>query len=201
LSLPTEHSQRPKDSGSAMKTVLFFLMISGAMCQCIAQTDQRDAHEKSASTRARKDDSLICSISVDEIGWHEPKPVGVAVVIENRSEADVNVPVVPSFILSPLAPAMDPQKGELNYVALWDFEKGTTLSLSSTIPLQVKAGVSRKINSDIASLLWSRVNWSVLPHSKLYKVVPAGRYSLRLELTGNDGKTLCSSNAVDVTIK
>ncbi len=157
----------------------------------------------SASAQATKEGSgnLICTISVQKLEWHQPQRVEVAVVVENPSETELSVPVVPSFILKPLAPTEEQQKNELSYLALWDLEKGTTLPLSSTVSLQLKPGDSKKLTSDISDLLWSRINWSVLPHSKLFKVVPAGRYLLRLELTGNDGKTLCSSNALDIFIK
>jgi hypothetical protein len=186
-----------------MRKIWFHLIFAGVGCLCAAQADKGNSSATSASAQAIKEGNgnLICNISVQKTEWHQPQRAEVAVVLENASGTDLSVPVVPSFILEPLAPGEEQQKSELSYLALWDLEKGTTLPLSSTVSLQLKPGDSKKATSDISNLLWSRINWSVLPHSKLFKVVPAGRYSLRLELTGGDGKTLCSSNAVDVLIK
>jgi len=186
-----------------MKTIWFVLILAGTACLCTAQADKRSSPAASPSADATNESSgeLICTISVQELEWHQPQSVDVAVIIKNRSETALSVPVVPSFILTPLAHTEEPQKGELSYLALWDLERRTTLPLSSTVSLQMKPGDSRTVTSDLASLLWSRINWSVLPHSKLFEVVPAGRYALRLELTGSNGKALCSSNAVDVLIR
>lgn len=186
-----------------MRTTWFCLILAGVACLCAAQKQKVASPAASTSAQVTKEGSgnLICSLSVQKTEWQQPHSVEVGVVIENRSDAELSVPVVPSFVLKPLTATEEPQKSELSYLALWDFQKGTTLSLSATVPLQLKPGGSKKVSSDISSLLWSRMNWSVLPHSKLFKVVPAGEYSLRLELTGKGGKTLCSSNAVDVVIK
>jgi hypothetical protein len=186
-----------------MRTIWFRLILAGVACLCAAQADKGNRPATSASAQATKEGSgnLICSISVQKTEWHQPQRVDVAVVLQNPSETELSLTVVPSFILKPLATMEEQQKSELSYLALWDMEKGTTLPLSSTVSLQLKPGDSKRVTADISSLLWSRINWSVLPHSKLFKVVPAGMYSLRFELTGKDGKTLCSSKAVDVGIK
>ena len=186
-----------------MRKIWFRLIFAGVACLCAAQADKGNSPATSASAQATKEGSgnLICSISVQKNEWQQPQSVEVGVVIENRADAKLSVPVVASFILKPHAATEEPQKGELSYLALWDLGNGKTLPLSATVSLQLKPGGSKKVSSVITSLLWSRINWSVLPHSKLFEVVPAGGYSLLLELTGKDGKTLCSSNAVDVVIK
>jgi hypothetical protein len=187
-----------------MKTIWLLLIIIAAMCcLCPAQSEKGDPPTASARVQAIKEGSgtLFCNISVQKLQWKKTEPIEVAVVIENRSESELNVPVVPSFTLKPVAAADEPASSELSYLAFWDLRKGTTLPLSTTVPLQLKRGDSKSITSDIADLLWSRINWSVLPHSKLFAVVPPGGYSLHLELVGNDGKMLCSSNVVDVLIK
>jgi hypothetical protein len=203
LPIETEETQRSEGNYRAMRKIWFRLIFAGVACLCAAQADKGNSPATSASAQATKEGSgnLICSISVQKTEWQQPQSVEVGVVIENRADAELSVPVVPSFILKPHAATEEPQKSELSYLALWDLEKGTTLPLSATVSLQLKPGGLKKVSSDITSLLWSRINWSVLPHSKLFKVVPAGGYSLRLELTGKDGKILCSSNAVGVVIK
>jgi hypothetical protein len=125
----------------------------------------------------------------------------VSVVISNRTRDEINVPVVPAFVLKPPAPTEEPLRTELSYVALWDLAKGAVLHPSSAVPLKLEPGDSKKIAVDLSTLLWSRINWSVLPHDKLSVAVPAGKYSLYMQLTGKDGETLCSSKSVDVLIK
>lgn len=185
-----------------MRIVWFCLILAGVTCLCAAHAEKGNSPMTPASAQATKEGSgnLICSISVQKTEWHKPQRVEVAVVLENASEAELSVPVVPFFILEPLA-QREQQVSELSYSALWNLKIGKTLPLSSTVSLQLKPGDSRKVTSDISNLLWSRFNWSVLPHSKLFTVVPEGRYSLRLKLTESNGKTLCSSNALDVLIK
>ena len=190
VSLHAEHSERSESGGGTMKIIWSGLIILATTAGLsTAQSGVSDVTKGSSG-------SLGCKISVQKLHWLQPESAKVAVVIENRSEAGVSVPVAPSFTLKPPA-----QPDELSYVALWDLRKGTTLPVSTTVPLELKAGQSKTIESDVSELLWSRINWSVLPHSKLYAVVPAGKYSLRLDLGGNDGRLLCSSNAVDVLIK
>jgi hypothetical protein len=186
-----------------MRINWFPLILAGMVCVCTAQADKIRSPATSTSAQATKEGSgnLTCNIFVQKTEWQHPQPVEVGVVMENGSDAELSMRVVPYFILKPLAATEEPQKSELSYLALWDLEKGTTLPISATVSLQLKPGDSKKVSSDITNLLWSRINWSVLPHSRLFKVVPAGRYSLRLEFTERDGRTLCSSNAVSVLIK
>ena len=179
-------------------------LLAGAVtCLCAGQANQGDSALISTSTQATREEigNLVCRISVQKTEWQQLQPVEVGLVIENRLDSELSVAVVPSLRLKPLAATEEPQKGELNYLALWDLDKGTTLPLSDTVSLQLKPGSSKNVASDIASLLWSRTNGSVLPDSNLFKVVPPGSYSLRLVLTGRHGKDLCSSNAVGVLIK
>lgn len=146
------------------------------------------------------DSKLICSISVKESDRQAKQPIEVGVVVKNGTDHQLAEPVVPYFTLTPSAVMGKAQQSERTYEAFWDVEKGTTLPVSSTSLLELNPSQTRKFNLDIGDLLWSRVNWSVLPHSKLLKIVPAGRYSLHLELAGNGGRSLCSSKSVDVHI-
>jgi hypothetical protein len=186
-----------------MRTTGFLLVIAGVTGLFAAQANKGNSPATSTSTKAttKSIGNLVCRISVQKAEWQQPQAVEVGLVIENRLDSQLSVSVVPSLTLKPFAAAEEPQKSELSYVALWDLDKGTTLPRSATASLQLKPGGSKKVSSDIASLLWSQINSSVLPPSKLFKVVPSGRYSLRLELIGRHGMALCSSNAVDVLIK
>ena len=186
-----------------MRTTGFFLIIAGVTCLYAAQATNGNSPATLTSTKAATEgiSNLVCRISVQKAEWQQPQAVEVGLVIENRLDSELSLSVVPSLTLTPFAAAEEPQKSEPSYVALWDFDKGTTLPRSATTSLQLKPGASKEVSSDIASLLWSQINSSALPHSKLFKVVPPGRYSLRLELTGRHGMALCSSNAVNVLIK
>lgn len=180
---------------------LSILALSASLCVAQASRESPRGESTLASSTSAGGVNLTCSISVQKPGCDPQHPVQVAILIQNRSQLDLNLRTVPSFVLTPLKPAQEPLKEEMSYLALWDLETGAPLPLSSTISLHLPPGDSKRAGSDIAALLWSRVNWSGLPHSRLFRVVPAGRYSLRLELTGNDGKTLCISNEVAIVIK
>lgn len=183
-----------------MKIIWFFLIFVGSLCPCAEQASKNIAELASAKASKERNSNLDCSISAQSLEWRSP-PVEVSAVIENRSKNALGVPVVPAFVLKPSVPTEESLKAELSYQALWDLGKKTSLPVFSTVFLQLKPGDSRKITVDISKLLWSRMNSSVLPHSKLFEAVPAANYSLRLELTGKDGRVLCSSNAVDILIK
>jgi hypothetical protein len=174
----------------------------GVTCLYAAQANKGNSPATSPSTQATTEGigNLVCRISVQKAEWQQPQAVEVGLVIENRLDSELSLSVVPALTLTPLT-ADESQKRDVSYAALWDLDRGTTLSPSSTASLQLKAGSSKKLSSDVASLSWSRMNSSALPQSKLFKVVPPGRYSLRLELTGRHGMALCSSNAVNVLIK
>ena len=186
-----------------MRTICCFLILAEVACLCSAQAVQESSPgaSKLASVTSERSVNLNCSISIQKSEWDRQHPVQVAVLIQNRSQIELNPRIVPSLELTPLKPSEEPLKGGLSYLALWNIETGAPLAPSSTITLHLAPGDSKKVTSNIATLLWSRANWSVLPHSRLFRVVPAGRYSLRLELTGSDGKPLCSSKAVAVVIK
>lgn len=164
-----------------------------------AQSDKSNSSATAASGK-HGDSKLICSISVKEPDRQAKQSIEVGVVVKNGTDHQLVESVVPYFMLTPLTVMAEAQRNELTYEALWDVEKGTSLPVSSTSLLDLNPGQARKFSLDIGDLLWSRVNWSVLPHSKLLKVVPAGRYSLHLELAGNGGRSLCSSKSVDVHI-
>ena len=185
-----------------MRTTGFLLIIAGVTCLSAAQ-DKANSPATSTSPQATTEGTanLVCRISVQKAEWQPPQAVEVGLVIENRLDSELSVSVVPSLTLKPFAALEEPHKSELSYVALWDLDKGTTLPLSATASLQLKPGSSKKVSSDIASLLWLQIKSSARPQSKLFKVVPPGRYSLHLDLTGRHGKALCSSNAVSVLIK
>ena len=187
-----------------MRTIWFPFILAGLVaCLCPAQATKGDSAAISTSTQVPKEGigNLVCSISVQKTEWQGPQAVEASLVIENRLDSELSVSVVPSLTLKPLAGAEESHQSGLSYLALWDWDKGTTLSPSATVSLQLKPGSSKNASSDIASLLWSKINGSVVPHSNLFKVVPPGRYSLHLVLTGRHGKDLCSSNAVSVLIK
>jgi hypothetical protein len=185
-----------------MKTSWFSLMIVVSLCWGVVQGSKNAPSVYPASTLAREKsgDNLICSISTQSPKWRTP-PVQVIVVVENRSKSALNILAVPAFVLKPLVPAEESLNAELSYLALWDMGKEVTLPLSSTVSLQLKPGESRKITQDASNLLWSRMNSSLLPHSKLFEVVPAGKYVLQLRLTGKDDRVLCSSNEVSISMK
>jgi hypothetical protein len=171
-----------ESDGSTMKTIRLLLIIIAAMCcLCTAHSEKGDPPTASAPVPAIKGGSgiLVCSISVQKLQWKKPEPVEVAVVIGNRSESELNVPVVPSFTLKGVAAAAKPASSELRYLAFWDLRKGATLPLSTTVPLQLNRGDSKSITSDIADLLWSRMNWSVLPiPSSLRLSLPEGTHCI-----------------------
>ena len=184
-----------------MKIVCCLLILAEVACQCNAQARQETSSGASTLASATSEGSvkLTCSISVQMSEWDRQHPVQATVLIQNRSKIEFKPRIVPLLELTP--PPEEALKGELSYLALWNLETGTPLTPSSTISLHLRPGDSKKVTTDVATLLWSRTNWSVLPHSKLFRVVPPGRYSLRLGLTDSDGKTLCSSNAVPIVIK
>lgn len=186
-----------------MRTVCSLLILVFSASLSIAQASRENPRGESMSSLPTPEGGvkLTCSISLPKPDCDPQHPVQVAILFQNRSELDLNLGTVPSFVLAPLKPAEKPMKGEMNYLALWDLETGASLPLSATSSLHLSPRDSMRVTSDIATLLWSRVNWSSLPHSKLFEVVRAGNYSLHLELTGDDGRILCSSNEVAVVIK
>jgi hypothetical protein len=185
-----------------LRAIWFSFILAGvAICLCAAQSNKGEAPAISTQITKKGVSNLVCRISVQKTEWQQPQASEVGLVIENRLDSELSVSVVPALTLRPPATTEEPQKSELGYMALWNWDKGTTLPPSATVPLQLKSGSSKKVFSDIASLLWSRTDESAIPHSKLSAVVPPGRYSLRLVLTGRHGKALCSSNIVNVLIK
>ncbi|HXM68679.1 MAG TPA: hypothetical protein VN911_18265 [Candidatus Acidoferrum sp.] len=185
-----------------MKMILLLLAVI-AVCSFAARaSDAATPQEPEPADSANEGSgSLICNIAVPTQEWNRPGPIELSATVENRSHTEVNVQVVPSLILRPPVPAKEPLRTELSYQALWDLEKGRALPVSATVPLRLKGGDLKKIAHDISKLLWSRNNSALLPHSSLFNAVPAGKYSLSLELNGNEGKILCSSNVIEVLIK
>jgi hypothetical protein len=185
-----------------MRIIVFFIVLT-AVCLCAAQTGHAALAQEPlpAHSTNERSEALTCNIDVRTREWKHPGLIEISAEFENPSETQMDLQAVPSLILRPLVPTEEPLRTELSYRALWDLEKGKTLPVSATVPLRLKGGDSKKIAHDISKLLWSRINSALLPHSSLFKVVPAGRYSLSLELSGNDGKVLCSSNVVEVLIK
>jgi hypothetical protein len=205
-SYTAEHSPRSESGGCTMRTAWIAPRIAAlaalAACVCAAQSGMRNfVTSQSMPNTSASSDGLVCKISLKELQWHRSESVEMTAVIDNHSENPVRVRVVPSLTLKPLAQASNNANlDELSYIALWDIRKGASLPLSTTVQLELKTGQSSVIASDISELLWSRVNWSVLPHSKLFDVVPTGRYLLHLELGTTDGKVLCSSNPLNVLV-
>jgi hypothetical protein len=186
---------------SAMKIIVPFLILSVTACLCVAQTHHGIQRAKTVSAPVGEKGYLTCSISVQEPEWRESQHAEVALVVENRLGAEVSMRVVPFFELEPLDAVEERRGGEFTYLALWDLEKGTTLPFDATTFLELKTGESTKITSDVASFSWTRFNSSLPPDSGLFRVVSAGKYSLRLELIGRNGRAICSSNAVDVFVR
>jgi hypothetical protein len=185
-----------------MRIVVLFLALI-AVCSGAAPGGHVGPAPEPVAARSTHEGSgtLICNIAIRTREWNHPGPIEISAVFENRSENEMTVRAVPSLILRPPVPAEEPLRTELSYQALWDLEKEKTLPVSATVPLRLKGGDSKKIAGDISKLLWSRINSPLLPHSSLFKAVPAGRYSFSLELSGNDGNILCSSNVIEVLIK
>jgi hypothetical protein len=201
---PGKERGRPSATGVLVRRVCFPFILAGVVtCLCAAQASQGNPLASSTSTQGTREGigNLVCTISLQQTEWQQPQVVEVGLVIENRLDSELSVSVVPSLTLKPIAATEESQKSEAGYLALWDLGKGKTLPASATSPLQLKPGDSKRVSSDIASLLWSGINASVPPQSKLFQVVPPGRYTLRLELIGRHGMPLCSSNAVNVLIK
>jgi len=146
--------------------------------------------------------SLVCEASPVTVQWKAPQSVHVSVVVTNNSEADMESRAVPAFYLKPVELSGDANRqAELTHFAFWDTSTGAALPVSESVTLHLRPGESLKKRVDLAKLVWSRRNYSVLPHTPLFKEVPAGEYFFHSEITSTDGKGLCSSKEVKVLIE
>jgi hypothetical protein len=144
---------------------------------------------------------LVCSLSAQSPTWDKASPVEISIVIENRSDNALRMKMGRSLSLTPADLTEEPQKSELSYVALMDLPAPRSLAVSRAVPLRLGAHGREEVTVGIARLLWTRVNWSVLPHSTLFEVVPSGKYLLQFTITAHNEKDGCSSNALAVEIK
>jgi hypothetical protein len=195
-----------------MRAILHCLLFVGVASLGNAQMNPGSPPEISKPPNVAKIDSgnMTCSISVSKQEWQQSEPVNVNLRIENRTDSVLSIRMIPEVILKPLR-AIDQRliriygeeslRDEWSYVADLDLEKETTLPFLPKFSLELKPAEAMTVNSDIAELLWIRVNQSDLPHFKLFKAVPAGKYALRFELNDKQGNSLCRSNDVEVTIQ
>jgi len=184
-----------------MKTLWFLIVASGIGLTLpqVLSIDQHVAHAASKDDPSKT--QLTCSVTVPETEWQVGQPVALSATVQNATAEDVNVLAVPTFLLSPStssAPRVDDGR---DYSALWNWRTGTTLSPFSAISLRLSAGQSITAKTDLSKLLWTRLNWSVLPNAALFKVVPAGTYLLTLKVIEKNGGVLCSSHEARVVIR
>lgn len=136
---------------------------------------------------------LRCSIILDEKEWSKDRPMIVSVAVENVSASEVNLEVSSSFQLS----------GKKSYwgpVDILGKSKTPPINPRSTISLQKGACLSAKI--DISKLGWDHTFSSVWPVREFSSFIPAGQYTLTLDLEVLNGAYTehIVSNIIEVAI-
>jgi hypothetical protein len=151
--------------------------------------------QKLTKSSDQSEGDVLCQVSTEKT-WARSGRARVSVVFESRARQAMKIAVVPAFHLTP---AHRP-KTEWTYDALWNLE-GDSLRVGSTALVQIAPKGRNRTEVDASILTWSRRNSPLLPHSKLFDSVPAGKYILWLDLTASDGTIVCSSLKTAVEIK
>lgn len=166
------------------------------------KTEASSPQEEGRDMPTQERRSLVCEAFPVTLRWKAPQSVPVSVVITNDSEADMESKAVPAFYLKPVDVAGNGNRqAELTHFAFWDTSTGAALPVSANVTLRLRPRESLKKRVDLAKLVWSRRNYSVLPHTPLFTEVPAGEYFFYSEITSTDGSGLCSSKKVKVLIE
>ena len=194
------HVERQTCDGH-MKVFSVLTLVLGTICLCTAQDGKGTLAGGTDPQAMPKDYPVACSISVKTSNWNKNSPVEVSIVIENLSSNTLDMRMAPSLSLTPSDVVEEPQRTELSYGALMNLPGAGSLAMSRTVPLRLRAHAREEVTRDIAKLLWTRFNWSVLPNKALFETVPPGKYLLQFTITASNGSDVCSSNALPVEMK
>lgn len=164
----------------------------------VQMKNERDAHSR----------LMKCEIRSDKTDWDRRYPINLSILIENVSDATLNVYAFLRFELSLWRRKSNPDtETDLAFV-----ERNTYIGVDSVdrstnprITLEKGGSVSYKV--DLSRMGWSRLNSALLPTEKIFEIVPQGRYKLCLNLHLSSDNAFASddkvvkSNVVEIEIK
>ena len=153
---------------------------------------------------------LRSSIKVGTTRISSQGPFVVSIIVENVSEAAINVEKISSFRLAPSLNV--PEYAVAGFWCPVDFEPekpgpDTALILRGRSRLILAKGASLRTTLDLSRHGWA-ANWSSQwPDRKFEIVTPKGKYQLRLDIElldrplGNGGYEWVRSNVVEINIE
>lgn len=145
-----------------------------------------------AAASPKASQNFRCSIAAASGG-------GVHVAIESTSSKPIAGDVHVAFTLTPAGPTAA-QGVEMGYWAPVDLESGKPYGPNQPRHLTLPPrGVIKKVLVP-AKLSWARRISSIWPNRKLAEVVPAGRYTLHLEIEGPPKARKTRSNGLAVVV-
>ena len=156
---------------------------------------------------------LHCKVTLDSDKWTKGGQMTVHILIENASETDVQLNIIPALELTKHpAPHDELKRAASTYWAPIDLTGNKPLETDRQIvggaALVIKPRImSLKLSKasrvefrvDAAGMEWARSISSVWPHQKLFEVVANGNYDLAVVLESD--KRRLHSNSVAVSIQ
>ncbi len=128
-------------------------------------------------------------------------PFIVRLVVENVSDAPVNLETIAAFKIQP----RDNVRGYWCPVSIPDANPvpNDGLALATRSRLMLEKGTSIEASMDLAKHAWEKTLSSIWPSRRFDAVVPGGKYMLRLEIevVGNVNPQWICSNDVEVVIE
>jgi len=176
--------------------ILRFTMV---ILMLFANHVSRDSGVKNPYGRQENEDGknsqIKCTISTSDLTWHN-EAAGTSVFVVTQCQGIRGFTVMPSLHLAPLPTPSGPDHGE--YWAPFNLTTGASTKESQIVSPSTETQM-RSVRLLPTKLLWAPTKSSVWPSQNFAKTVPYGRYSLRLELEVNGGKTV-SSNEIKINI-
>jgi len=175
----------------SIRILTLLVLLSSVFIMGCQTTDESD-NQDSSRTWGKLSNGLRCSIIAETTHWSNGDPAIVSVTVENISEGKIDLKTIPAFTLNdmqywcPVNIAGDDHSLPANARSNISLEKGT----------QIYSRI------DISMLGWDQGLSSIWPWENLYTIVPAGKYTLGLDIEIVDGSELSwvRSNEVSVEI-
>jgi hypothetical protein len=137
------------------------------------------------TAQSESESKVRCSIAIEEGRWSKGKPAFVSFVIENVSDAIVDMRIIPSFRLveySEKADSVGPSGEGNQYWSPFDVTKNTMLSSPGALDVKLEKDQPLRSRLDLAALRWARSISAEWPSHDLFKTVSPGRYGLYLTI-------------------
>jgi hypothetical protein len=182
------------DSGMTLLPRTLIVVLSGVLLPL-------GVHGRPQSERAHLTSTAVrCVLAVDDRLWKGDEPALVNVSLENLTDNNLNLKVIPEFFLKGpeeySAPTDSAHNGPIG-VKEKPIGKGGAIGIR---PIKLRLHLNKRSTStfevDAAMTKWDRVISSVWP-SRLLGSLRAGRYLLYLEFEDTEGK-IVRSNGVAV---